>query len=239
MADALDALMELAIAYDPPGDTRDLFGIDEEMLWRVLGTTLARLAITYPVEVSVLVTDDAGLRDLNREYRDKDEPTDVLSFPLLDRPVVEAPADQLWQAQHPPTRARVLDAHLLSDEEDVPLFDVSQDEEEGGGEYGEDDEDDEDKDEPDEYGEEDANEGSEDHQGAEPLAVPLGDIALSRDAVIRQAAQAGHSPAWECAYLIAHGVLHLVGYDDHTEAGYRAMVGHQEAALATVGLTKR
>ncbi len=33
------------------------------------------------VEVSVLFTSDAGIRDLNREYRNKDAVTDVLSFP--------------------------------------------------------------------------------------------------------------------------------------------------------------
>jgi len=33
-------------------------------------------------EISVLITDDETIRELNREYRDKDEPTDVLSFPM-------------------------------------------------------------------------------------------------------------------------------------------------------------
>jgi probable rRNA maturation factor len=34
--------------------------------------------------VSVLITDDAELRRLNKTYRDVDKPTDVLSFPMLD-----------------------------------------------------------------------------------------------------------------------------------------------------------
>ncbi|MGZ3666488.1 MAG: rRNA maturation RNase YbeY [Ktedonobacterales bacterium] len=54
----------------------------------------------------------------------------------------------------------------------------------------------------------------------------------------RQAQQAGHSAAWELAYLLAHGVLHLVGYDDQTDAGYRAMVAHQEVVLAAAGIEK-
>lgn len=37
------------------------------------------------VEVGVLVTDDATLRTLNRRWRGKDGPTDVLSFPCGDR----------------------------------------------------------------------------------------------------------------------------------------------------------
>jgi len=36
------------------------------------------------VELSVLVTDDSGMRRLNSEYRGIDEPTDVLSFPQME-----------------------------------------------------------------------------------------------------------------------------------------------------------
>lgn len=35
-------------------------------------------------EVSVTLTDNEGIRALNKQYRDKDVETDVLSFPLLD-----------------------------------------------------------------------------------------------------------------------------------------------------------
>ena len=39
-------------------------------------------------EVSLLLTDDAEIQTLNRDWRDKDKPTDVLSFPSteMDRP---------------------------------------------------------------------------------------------------------------------------------------------------------
>ncbi len=36
------------------------------------------------LEVSILLTDDAQVRQLNRDYRKKDQPTNVLSFPALD-----------------------------------------------------------------------------------------------------------------------------------------------------------
>jgi probable rRNA maturation factor len=35
-------------------------------------------------ELSVLITDDSTIRELNRKFRDKDKPTDVLSFPMGD-----------------------------------------------------------------------------------------------------------------------------------------------------------
>ena len=36
------------------------------------------------IEISILLTDDAQVRQLNRDYRHKDNPTNVLSFPALD-----------------------------------------------------------------------------------------------------------------------------------------------------------
>ena len=39
---------------------------------------------TQDVHISVTFTDNEGIRALNREYRDKDSATDVLSFPLFD-----------------------------------------------------------------------------------------------------------------------------------------------------------
>jgi probable rRNA maturation factor len=44
-----------------------------------------------PVEISVLLTGDEKVRELNAEYRGKDKPTNVLSFPM-------ASADDLQQA---------------------------------------------------------------------------------------------------------------------------------------------
>ena len=43
---------------------------------------LAEEDFTEPAEISVLFVDDNTIRQLNKTYRDKDKPTDVLSFPL-------------------------------------------------------------------------------------------------------------------------------------------------------------
>ena len=46
--------------------------------------TLEHDAFTYDAEVSVTFTDNAAIRKLNKKYREKDKPTDVLSFPLYE-----------------------------------------------------------------------------------------------------------------------------------------------------------
>jgi len=44
--------------------------------------TLCYEQVDVPCVISVLITDDKGIRDYNYEYRGIDEPTDVLSFPM-------------------------------------------------------------------------------------------------------------------------------------------------------------
>lgn len=55
-----------------------------EPLRRLGLQALDRLGV-HGVEVGVLLTDDAAVRVLNRRWRGKDTPTDVLSFPSGDR----------------------------------------------------------------------------------------------------------------------------------------------------------
>lgn len=50
----------------------------------VLETTAVELS-TARLSVSLLLTSDSEVRALNREWRGKDKPTNVLSFPMLDR----------------------------------------------------------------------------------------------------------------------------------------------------------
>jgi len=48
---------------------------------RAIKATLQEEGIEIPIEISVLVSDDRGIREINREQRGKDTSTDVLSFP--------------------------------------------------------------------------------------------------------------------------------------------------------------
>ncbi len=62
----------------------------EALAMRVLETALKREGWPSDVSVSLLLVDDEGIASLNREFRDTEGPTDVLSFPGLD---LSAPAD--------------------------------------------------------------------------------------------------------------------------------------------------
>lgn len=49
--------------------------------------------ISNSCEVNVLLTDNAGIREINRDYRDIDRETDVLSFPMFEFVPGEFPED--------------------------------------------------------------------------------------------------------------------------------------------------
>jgi probable rRNA maturation factor len=151
---------------------------------QVVMLTLSAVHISQQIMLTLLITDDEGIREMNTQYRQQNKPTDVLSFPLLEKPLVDAPADQLWSIQSDDT----LPAQETPDFVTPP-----------------------------------------------GMITNLGDIVMSWPTLVRQAAATGHSSLYELLYLLSHGVLHLVGYDDHTEAGYEAMVNVQEAVLRAIG----
>lgn len=107
--------------------------------------------------LSVLLCGDALIKQLNRDFRNKDKPTDVLAFAL--------------------------------------------------------------------------NEG-EALAMAEGVGVLLGDVVISVDTARRQANVHGVTIAFEVRNLLAHGLLHLLGYDHQTPEEYRRMMALQ-AVLRT------
>ena len=64
----------------------------------------------------------------------------------------------------------------------------------------------------------------------------LGEILISPEQASRQARRRKRPVMEEVAFLAAHGVLHLLGYEDETPAGYREMVrlGHDAARQKSV-----
>jgi probable rRNA maturation factor len=177
-----DTQVELSIDLgDDESDTALQHLLASLPLEAVVTQTLHTAGITRPAMLTLLIATDEAIRNLNKQYRGQDKPTDVLSFPLLDKPIVSAPADQLWM---PPGALK--------------------------------------------------GEGTQTKQvfvTPAELTMHLGDIVISWPTVVRQATDAGHKPAYELLYLLSHGVLHLIGYDDQTEAGYQAMVRIQQAVM--------
>lgn len=58
-----------------------------------------------------------------------------------------------------------------------------------------------------------------------------GEVIISVDTAARQAVTEGHSLLTELRYLIAHGVLHVLGYDDSDEASRQEMLRRQDEIL--------
>ena len=86
--------MKVKIYYS---DELSLARTHKRLLGTVKNAVIAALTyekFPYNAEVSVTFTDNEGIRELNREYRDIDRPTDVLSFPLYDYIGGEKPDDE-------------------------------------------------------------------------------------------------------------------------------------------------
>lgn len=137
-------------------ETDKIFAFDvEETARQVIEGVLDMEECPYETQVNVLLTDNEGIREYNREYRSIDRETDVLSFPNLE---FETPG-----------------VYEVEEEQEADCFDPDTGE------------------------------------------LILGDIIISVDRVAEQAESYGHSPKREFAFLVAHSMLHLSGYD-HMES---------------------
>ena len=63
-----------------------------------------------------------------------------------------------------------------------------------------------------------------------------GDIIISQTTAIRQAEERGHSLVYELAWLAAHGLLHLLGWDHPDEDSLEAMLKQQDLMLSLISL---
>lgn len=158
-------------------ETQIFAGIDpKDLARRVIEAALDSENCPYEAEVNLLLTDNEGIHEMNREQRGIDRPTDVLSFPMLE---FESPAD-----------------FSAAEEDEMGSFDP-------------------------ETGE-----------------LLLGDIVISVDKVAEQAEKYGHSREREYAFLIAHSMLHLMGYDHEEKSEAAVMEEKQEAILAGLHISR-
>lgn len=156
----------MSLFIEEEGDVTLPFDI-KEVAERVTAAALECEKCPYEAEINLLLTTDEEIWKMNREYRQTDRATDVLSFPMLE---YDAPAD----------------FSFLDEAEDA--FDP-------------------------ESGE-----------------LVLGDIVISKEKVLAQAEEYGHSPLREYAFLIAHSMLHLFGYD-HMEDDERELMEERQRVI--------
>ena len=153
------------------------FGFDiKEIVDAVMEQVLDMENCPYEAQVNLLITDEEGICGFNKEYRQIDAPTDVLSFPMLSF----AKEGEF----------------LIAEEQEADCFDP-------------------------ESGE-----------------LLLGDIIISAPRVISQAEKYGHSEKREFAFLVAHSMLHLCGYDHMEDAAAKEMEAKQEQVLQILGITR-
>lgn len=148
----------------------------EEIVGKVMETVLNMESCPYEATVNILLTDNEGIQEFNKNYRDIDQATDVLSFPNIS---YEIPGD----------------------------FDVIED------------------DQPDCF---DLDSGE----------LVLGDIIISVDKAKEQAESYGHSQMREFAFLVAHSLFHLCGYDHMNEEEAATMEEKQEKVLESLNITR-
>ena len=147
----------------------------QEVAQRVGYAVLDYEQCPYESEVELLLTMDEEIREMNREFRDIDRATDVLSFPMI---AYESPADFAFL------------------EEDESCFDPDTGE------------------------------------------LMLGNIVISKQKVVEQAEEYGHTVEREYAFLIAHSMLHLLGYDHMEEEERAVMEKKQREILDGLGITR-
>ena len=140
----------------------------EEAILKAAAESLKYEEFDENCEISVSIVDNEEIRQINKQFRNIDRATDVLSFPML-------------------------------------TFEEGEEAE--------------------------VNENDE---------IILGDIIISLERAREQAEEYGHSLKREVAFLTAHSMLHLLGYD-HIDEGEmkRQMRAREEAIAATIpGMTR-
>lgn len=141
---------------------------EEKLIKEVVSRVLEEERVLPEVDVYITLTNNEEIHKINKEYRDVDRPTDVLSFPMYER-------DEI--------------AGLKNDTDDE-------------------------------------------------IEKILGDIIVSIEKVREQAEEYGHSFERELAYLVTHGMLHLLGYDHMIEEEKAVMRKREEEILETLNITR-
>lgn len=148
----------------------------EELINDVINMSLEYIDCEYETEVNVLLTTNDEIQLINKEYRDLNKPTDVLSFPMIEY----LKAGDFTKVE----------------EEQIDSF------------------------------------------NPETGKLILGDIVISSDKVVEQSKEYGHSIKRELAFLVAHSMFHLFGYDHMDEQSAKIMGKNQEEILNKLNIIR-
>ena len=66
--------------------------------------------------------------------------------------------------------------------------------------------------------------------------INLGEVMIALDKVIEKDEKKGVTKEHELAFLISHGILHLLGFDHQTEEDYNFIINLQNKALESIGV---
>lgn len=90
---------------------------EDEYVRKVIEKAMDYVKCPYEAEVNVLFTDNNGIHEMNKEYRQIDRPTDVLSFPMLEYDQAgnfDFLEDESYDNFHPETGELILGDIVLS-----------------------------------------------------------------------------------------------------------------------------
>ena len=152
----------------------------EELVGIVINQCLDYIQCPFESIVEVTLVGNAEIHRLNKEFRDTDRPTDVLSFPMIN---YEAAGDFDFLEED-------------DDELTAQYFDFDSGE------------------------------------------LLLGDIVISVDKVKEQAKEYGHSVRRELAFLVAHSMFHLFGFDHMEDEKRVHMESMQREVLEQLGIER-
>lgn len=158
-------------------ETDEVFAFDMNDIFRkVAQAVLTMENCPYETCINLLLTNNENIQVYNKEYRQIDKVTDVLSFPNLD--------------------FKTAGDFSIVEGNEADYFDPDSEE------------------------------------------LILGDIVISVDKAKEQAKEYGHSELREFAFLIAHSMFHLCGYDHMTDAEAAIMEKKQEKVLKQLGIVR-
>ena len=196
--------------------------LSEDWLEQALRLALSEALLPdEPCQVSLLVTDDATVQELNRDYRGLDEVTDVLSF--------SATHSGHWEgiAEPPPASIESMAEPMAATEPMGAIGAIGSIEIVEATEAG-----------PSDSGPEAfpafAPDDCPDFVLPPDELPPLGEVIISYPQTRRQALALDRPVDQELALLIVHGVLHLVGHDHLEPEGTARMQAREQAALSAL-----